>query len=48
MLKSNIQKLTIKDAIPKNTLTGEAKNELNKIKEREKNGRRRKFSLYNK
>ena len=32
--KPNTQKLTIKDAIPKNTLTEEAKNELNMIKEK--------------
>ena len=36
VLKLNIQKLTIKDAIPENTLTEEARNELNKIKEIEK------------
>ena len=36
VLKPNTQKLTIKDAIPENTLTEEAKNELNKIKEIEK------------
>ena len=35
-LKPNIQKLTIKVVIPENTLTVEAKNELNKIKEIEK------------
>ena len=33
VLKPNTQKSTIKDAIPENTLTEEAKNELNKIKE---------------
>ena len=33
VLKPDIQKLTIKDAIPENTLTEEAKNELNGIKE---------------
>ena len=33
ILKHNIQKLTIKDMIPENTLTEEAKNELNEIKE---------------
>ena len=33
VLKPNIQKLTIKDVIPKNTLTEEAKNEPYKIKE---------------
>ena len=33
VLKPVTQKLTIKDAIPKNTLSEEAKNELNKIKE---------------
>ena len=32
VLKPNTQKLTIKDAIPENTLTEEAKKELNKIK----------------
>ena len=31
--------------IPKNTLSEEAKNELNEIKETEKKGRQRKFSL---
>ena len=36
VIKSNTQKLTIKDVIPENTLTGEARNELNKIKEIEK------------
>ena len=36
VLKPNTQKLSIKDAIPENTLTDEAKNELNKIKEIEK------------
>ena len=30
VLKPNTQRLTIKDAIPGNTLTEEAKNELNK------------------
>ena len=33
VLKPDIQKLTIKDAIPENTLIEEAKNELNGIKE---------------
>ena len=33
VLKPNTQRLTIKDAIPGNTLTEEAKNELNKTKE---------------
>ena len=37
MLKPNTQKITIKDGIAKNTLTGEAKNELCKIKQIEKN-----------
>ena len=32
VLKPNVQKLTIKDVIPENTLTEEAKNELKKIK----------------
>ena len=36
VLKPNIQKLTIKDAIPQNTLTEEAKSEINRIKEIEK------------
>ena len=36
ILDPNIQKLAIKDAIPENTLSKEAKNELNKIKEIEK------------
>ena len=36
VLKHNIQKLTIKDAIPENRLSEEAKNELSKIKEVEK------------
>ena len=35
VLKPNTQKLTIKNVIPENTLTEEAKNELNKIKEKE-------------
>ena len=33
VLKPNTRKLTIKDAIPENILSEEAKNELNKIKE---------------
>ena len=33
VLKPNTQKLTIKGVIPENTLTEEAKNELNKIEE---------------
>ena len=33
VLKPNIQKLTIKDGIPENKLSEEAKNELDKIKE---------------
>ena len=37
MLKPNTQKITIKDGIAENTLTGEAKNELCKIKQIEKN-----------
>ena len=41
VLKSNIQKLTIKDVILENTLTEEAKSEFNKIKEIEINGRQR-------
>ena len=36
VLKPNTQKLTIKDAIPENTLTEEAKNHHNKIEEIEK------------
>ena len=36
VLKPNTQKLAIKDAIPENALTEEAKNELSKIKEIEK------------
>ena len=32
VLKPNTQKLTIKDAIPENALSEEAKNEFNKIK----------------
>ena len=36
VLEHNIQKLTIKDAIPENRLSEEAKNELSKIKEVEK------------
>ena len=36
VLKPNTQKLSIKDVIPENTLTEEAKNELNEIKEIEK------------
>ena len=36
VLKHNIQKLTIKDAIPENRLSEEAKNEFSKIKEVEK------------
>ena len=35
VLKPNTQKLTIKDTISENTLSEEAKNELNKIKETE-------------
>ena len=33
VLKPNTQKLAIKDGIPENTLSEEAKNELDKIKE---------------
>ena len=36
VLEHNIQKLTIKDAIPENRLSEEAKNELSKMKEVEK------------
>ena len=36
VLKPITQKLRIKDAIPENTLSEEAKNELNKIKDIEK------------
>ena len=36
VLKPNVQKLTINDVIPENTLSKEAKNELNKIREIEK------------
>ena len=36
VLKPNVQKFTIKDVIPEITLTEEAKNELSKIKEIEK------------
>ena len=36
ILKPNTKKLTIKDAIPENTLSKGAKNEFNKIKEIEK------------
>ena len=47
-LKSNNQ-LTIEDVIPKNTLNNdEAKKELNKIKEIEKNVDREKINLRNK
>ena len=35
VLKPNVQKLTIKDLITETTLTKEAKNKLNKIKEKE-------------
>ena len=42
-MKPNTKKLTIKGKIPKNTLTEEAKNELNKIKEIEKTVDREKF-----
>ena len=45
VLKLKTQKLTIKDVIPKNTLSEEAKNELNEIKEIKKKSRPRKFSL---
>ena len=45
ILKPITQKLTTKDVIPENTLSEEAKNQLNKIKEIEKNGRQRKFIL---
>ena len=44
VLKSNTQTLTFKDAIAENTITEEAKNKLNKIKEIEKT-EDRKFSL---
>ena len=43
--KPNVQKLTIKVVIPGNTLTEEAKNELNKIKEIEKKCRQSKRIL---
>ena len=36
VLKPNTKKITIKDAIPENALSEEAKNQLNKIKEIEK------------
>ena len=45
VLEPNSQKLTIKDPIPKNTLSGDAKNELHKIKEIEKNDRQGKFII---
>ena len=45
VLKSNVQKLTIKVVIPGNTLTEEAKNELNKITEIEKKCRQSKRIL---
>ena len=45
VLEPNTQKLTIKDEIPENTLSGETKNELHKIKEIEKNDRQEKFIL---
>ena len=47
-LKPIIQELTIKNMIPDDVLNGEAKNELNKIKEIEKNCRQRKTSLKSK
>ena len=47
VLKPNTKKLTIKDAIPENILSEEAKNELNKIKEKKKKERERKFILQN-
>ena len=43
VLKPNTQNLTIKDAIPENTLTAEAKNELNNNKEIEKTVDRKKL-----
>ena len=45
VLKPKTQKLTIKDGIPENTLSEEAKNELDKIKEIIKNDTPGKFSL---
>ena len=45
VLKPNSQKLKIKNVISENTLSEEAKNELNKNKEIEKNGRWRKIIL---
>ena len=47
VLKPITQKLRIKDAIPENTLSEEAKNELNKIKDR-KNGEQRRIIKTNK
>ena len=43
VLKPNTQKLTITDVIPENTLSEEAKNGLNKIKEIEQAVDREKF-----
>ena len=43
VLKLNTQKFTIKDTVLENTLTEEAKNELNKIKEIEKTVNREKL-----
>ena len=40
VLKPNTQKLTIKDVIPENTFSEEAKNQLNKIKQIEETGDR--------
>ena len=45
-LKTNTQKLTIKEVIPENTLTKKAKNKLNKIREIEKTVDRENFKIF--
>ena len=47
VLKPITQKLTIKDTIPENKLSKEAKNKVNKIKEIEKNDKQRKIIFKN-
>ena len=44
VLKAVEQKLTIKDTIPEDQLSDEAKNDIEKIKKIEKNAQQRKFS----
>ena len=45
VLNPNTQKLKIKDVFPENAIAKNAKNELEKIKEKGKNDKQRKFSL---